>query len=199
MNKNDIKKDMDDVEPIKGADLSVDDFELDDSVVSEASSNEVIKKLREKLKKIEAEKQEYLTGWQTAKADLINARKRDEAERKEFIKYSNERLVEELIPVMNSFDMAMGNKEAWEKAEKNWRTGVEYIYSQLLKVLVDFGVKEENPIDVKFDHSLHEAVSYEPTNDKKLDNMIIQVLNKGFSLNGKVLRAPKVKVGEYKE
>ena len=118
MNKNDIKKDMDDVEPIKGADLSVDDFELDDSVVSEASSNEVIKKLREKLKKIEAEKQEYLTGWQTAKADLINARKRDEAERKEFIKYSNERLVEELIPVMNSFDMAMGNKEAWEKAEK---------------------------------------------------------------------------------
>ena len=199
MNKNDIKKDMDDVEPIKGADLSVDDFELDDSVVSEASSNEVIKKLREKLKKIEAEKQEYLTGWQTAKADLINARKRDEAERKEFIKYSNERLVEELIPVMNSFDMAMGNKEAWEKAEKNWRTGVEYIYSQLLKVLVDFGVKEENPIDVKFDHSLHEAVSYEPTNDKKLDNMIIQVLNKGFSLNGKALRAPKVKVGEYKE
>ena len=199
MNKNDIKKDMDDVEPIKGADLSVDDFELDDSVVSEASSNEVIKKLREKLKNIEAEKQEYLTGWQTAKADLINARKRDEAERKEFIKYSNERLVEELIPVMNSFDMAMGNKEAWEKAEKNWRTGVEYIYSQLLKVLVDFGVKEENPIDVKFDHSLHEAVSYEPTNDKKLDNMIIQVLNKGFSLNGKVLRAPKVKVGEYKE
>ena len=66
-------------------------------------------------------------------------------------------------------------------------------------MLVDFGVKEENPIDVKFDHSLHEAVSYEPTNDKKLDNMIIQVLNKGFSLNGKALRAPKVKVGEYKE
>jgi molecular chaperone GrpE (heat shock protein) len=61
------------------------------------------------------------SGWQRAKADLLNARKRDEEEKKEYIKFANERMIEDLLPVLQSFDMAMGNKEAWEKADKNWR------------------------------------------------------------------------------
>jgi len=171
---------------------------LDDSVVAEESMIETIKKLREKIKKIETEKQEYLTGWQRAKADMVNARKRDDEERKDFIKFANERLIEDLIPVLGSFDMAMGNKEAWEKADKNWRTGVEYIYSQLTKALIDNGLKEINPINEKFDHAHHEATSYESVSDEKLDHMIIQVVQKGYSLNGKVLKAPIVKVGEFR-
>lgn len=73
------------------------DANLDDSVVAEESSVDTIKKLREKLKKSEVERLEYLTGWQRAKADLINARKRDEADHKEFIKFANERLIDGLI------------------------------------------------------------------------------------------------------
>ncbi len=172
---------------------------LDDSVVAEENATEAIKKLREKLKKCEAERLEYLTGWQRAKADLINARKRDEAERGEFAKFANEQLIMELIPVLGSFDMAMGNKEVWEKADKNWRTGVEYIYTQLVKALTDFGVKEINPLNEKFDHNLHEATSYEPITDEKLNHMILGIIQKGYSLNGKVLKAPKVKVGEFKK
>src|SRR3989344_2951801 len=90
------------------------------------------------IPKLEAEKQEYLTGWQRAKADLVNARKRDEEERKEFIRFVNGQLIEDLIPVLASFDMATENKEAWEKADKNWRTGVEYIHAQLVKILSAF-------------------------------------------------------------
>lgn len=173
--------------------------DLDDSVVAEENAADAIKKLREKLKKAEAEKQEYLTGWQRAKADLVNARKRDEEDRKEFVKLANERLIEDLIPVLESFDMAMGNKEAWEKADKNWRIGVEYIYSQLTKALADNGLKEINPkIGEKFDHSKHEAASYEPVGDAKLDHTITGVVQKGYSLNGKLLRPPKVKVGEFR-
>lgn len=176
----------------------VSDEILDDSVVAEENAAEAIKKLREKLKKTEAERMEYLTGWQRAKADLINARKQDEKERQEFIKFTNGRLIEELIPVLGSFEMAMGNKEAWEKADKNWRTGVEYIYSQLVKALTDNGLKELNPINEKFDHSHHEATSYEPVTDEKLDHVIMQVIQKGYSLNGKILKVPKVKVGEFR-
>jgi molecular chaperone GrpE len=172
---------------------------LDDSVVAEENATEAIKKLRERLKKAEAEKMEYLTGWQRAKADMVNARKRDEEERKDFIKFANENLITELLPVLESFDMAMGNKEAWEKADKNWRTGVEYIYSQLKKALADHGVVEINPINQKYDHAQHEAVSYEPETDSKLDHVITHVIQKGYSLNGKVLKVPKVKVGEYKK
>ncbi len=188
-------------EPIKSpysADPEITSEGLDDSVVAEESMGETIKKLREKLKKAEAEKTEYLTDWQRAKADMVNARKREEDDKKSFIKFANEGLIEELIPVLASFDMAMGNKEAWEKADKNWRIGVEYIYSQLVKVLTDNGLKEINPINEKFDHAHHEATTYEPVTDEKLNHVILQVVQKGYSLNGKVLKAPIVKVGEFR-
>lgn len=172
--------------------------ELDDSVVGEENAAESIKKLRDKLKKLEAEKLEYLTGWQRAKADMVNANKRHDQERREFAKYANENLILELIPVLESFDMAVGNKEAWEKADKNWRIGVEYIYSQLKKALEDNGIKEINPLNEKFDHSKHEAVSYEPVQDEKMNHIITQVIQKGYELNGKILKVPKVKVGEFK-
>jgi molecular chaperone GrpE len=179
--------------------VDYDSSDLDDSIVAEENATDTIKKLREKLKKCETEKQEYLTGWQRAKADLINARKRDEADRLEFAKFANEQLIAELIPVLGSFELAMGNKEAWEKADKNWRTGIECIYTQLLKVLIDFGVKEINSLNEKFDHAQYEAASYEPVIDEKLDHMILGVIQKGYSLNGRVLKAPKVAVGEWKK
>ncbi len=176
----------------------IENNDLDDSVVAEENAAEAIKKLREKLKKCEAEKMEYLTGWQRAKADMINARKRDEAERAEFIKFSNERLIESLIPVLESFDLAMGNKVAWEKADKNWRVGVEYIYSQLKKALADSGLEEIDPIGKAFDHSRDEAAEYVPAEKEADHHKIIAVIQKGYVLNGKALRPPKVRVGEFK-
>ena len=175
-----------------------DSSDLDDSVVAEENALEMIKKLKDKLKKAEAEKQEYLTGWQRAKADLVNARKRDEADKQEFMKYANERLIEGIIPVLESFDMAMGNKEAWEKVDKNWRVGVEYIYSQLKKVLADSGLVEVNPSGEIFDINRDEATEYVPVDDQKDHHKIVAVIQKGYILNGRPLRPPKVKVGEKK-
>lgn len=179
------------------ADVVADD--LDDSVVAEESSAETIKKLRDKLKTTEAERLEYLTGWQRAKADFVNARKRDETDRQEFLKFANEQLIHDLIPVLEHWDMALSHKESWEKADKNWRVGVESIFNQLKKALFDNGLKEIDPIGAKFDHNQHEAISYEPVTDEKMDHAIIQVIQKGYSLNGKILRPAKVKVGEYKK
>lgn len=204
MNKKEENNDNE-IIPEKSVDISSDEdisqdlSELDDSVVAEENLNDAVKKLREKIKKIEAEKMEYLTGWQRSKADLINARKRDEEERKEFMKFANQNLIEDLLPVLESFDMAMSNKEVWEKADKNWRTGVEYIYSQFYKTLSENGLKESNPLGEKFDHNRHEASSYEPVSEKEKDHMIIRVIQKGYSLNEKELRVPKVVVGEFKE
>src|SRR3989338_4076705 len=118
--KDDKKANKDDIE------LDNDSQDLDDSVVAEENAALAVKKLREKLKICEQERQEYLSGWQRAKADLINARKRDEEGMRELAKFANEGLIVELIPVLDSFEMAMKNKEAWDKVEKNWRVGVEY-------------------------------------------------------------------------
>ncbi len=175
------------------------DDTLDDSVIAEENMAETIKKLRAKLKKSQADAQEYLTGWQRAKADFVNARKRDEEERKEFIKFSNERLIESLIPVLESFDLAMNNKEAWEKADKNWRIGVEYIASQLKRTLADAGLEEINPVGTKFDPARDEAAEYVPVSKEAEDHIIMQVIQKGYSLNKKSMRPPKVKVGEFKK
>lgn len=173
--------------------------DLDDSVVSEEGLQQTVKKLREKLKKATAEKQEYLTGWQKDKAEFLNARKRDKETNEQFIKYANEGLVNELVPVLDSFNMAMGNKEVWEKVEKNWRVGVEYIFGQLKKVLEDSGLKEIDPIGQKFDPMRDEAISFEPVDTEAKDHTVTTVIQKGYMLNGKVIKAPKVKVGEFKK
>lgn len=174
------------------------DNTLDDSVIAEENMAETIKKLRAKLKKSQADAQEYLTGWQRAKADFVNARKRDEEERREFTKFSNERLIESLIPVLESFDLAIGNKEAWEKIDKNWRMGVEYIYSQLKNTLKDSGLEEVNPLGEKFDPARDEASEYVPVTEESQDHVVTQVIQKGYMLNSKQMRPPKVKVGEFK-
>jgi molecular chaperone GrpE len=176
--------------------------ELDEEFVAEDGEGNIedkVTSLKEKLKKAIADKQEYLNGWQRAKADLVNLRKRDEEEKKEFVKYATEGIVADLIPVLESFEMARANKDVWEKVDKNWRMGVEYIQTQLLKVLENNNLKELNPKGEKFDPMRDEAVTYQPVENKAQDHVVIDVIQKGYSLNGKIIKAPRVKVGEYKE
>lgn len=174
------------------------DDTLDDSVVAEESAQETIKKLRDKLKKTVAEKQEYLLGWQKDKAEFLNARKRDTETNKELQKYAKEDIMSELLPVLQSFNMAFGNKESWEKVDKNWRVGVEYIASQLKGILSSNGLKEVDPLGLPFDPLRDEAVEFVKTDDEKKDHVVVEVIQKGYELTGKIISAPKVKVGEYK-
>lgn len=147
------------------------------------------------LEKVKAERDEYLAGWQRAKADLINFKKQNEAMMKEFRTMANEGLIEELLPVLQSFEMAFANKEAWEKADKNWRMGVEHIYNQLHSVLEQNGIKEILPLGAKFDPNLHEAVTFEKV-EKEEPGTILKVIEKGYTLGSKILKPAKVIVAE---
>jgi molecular chaperone GrpE len=178
------------------ADDSAEEYDDDDD---DEGSDDAIKKLKLKLKNALEEKQKYLHSWQRDKADFINARKREEEAKREFLKMAEANLIAELIPVLDSFDMAMSNKEAWEKADKNWRVGVEYIHSQLVNTLMSHGLSKINPLGRMFDPSIHHSVSVIPTDKKEEDHMILDVVSSGYMLNGKVLKAPQVKVGEYKK
>ena len=171
-----------------------------DDVVSEEeveAPEAMIKKLKEKLKTAEKEKQEYMNGWQRERADFANYKKRSENEKIEVIKYSNENLVSELISVLDSFEMAFANKEAWEKVDKNWRTGIEYIHSQFIKILKDYGFTEMNPVGEKFDPKFHTAVEHTVINDESKDGVILSVKKKGYILNDRVIVSPQVEVGEH--
>ena len=180
-------------------DVSIEaDETLDDSVVAEEAAGETIKKLREKLKKALEEKQEYLSGWQRAKADLINARRRDDEVKKDFTRFANETLIAELLPAVESFTLAMADRKAWETVDKNWRAGVESIFNQLTKTLSENGLVEVNPLGEKFDSTRDEAIEHVPVENETKSDIIIEVIQKGYSLNGKILRAAKVKVGEFR-
>lgn len=190
--KKDEKKDIS-IESDPSADEAGETF--DDSVVAEESAQETIKKLREKLKKAVTEKQEYLDGWQRAKADFVNSNKRTQEMLHDSITLANEGLIEEIIPTLQAFEMAFANKEAWEKVDKNWRLGVEFIYNKLKDTLTTNGLREINPVGAAFDVFEHEAVKYELGED---DHKIISVVEKGYALGKKILRPAKVVVSEKK-
>lgn len=172
-----------------------DDIVLED--IEEDNAN-IVKKLRDKLKKCVEEKQEYLDGWQRAKADFINAKKKEEELRAGLVSFAKEGLILDLLTAIDNFDMAFANKDVWESVDKNWRIGIEHIHSQLLKALEDHGLKQFNPIGDKFDPVCHDSVETVVVHNENDDHKVIDVLQKGYKLNDKVIRPAKVKVGEFK-
>ena len=176
--------------------------ENDDITISplevEENSGVLIKKLRQKIKELEEKNQEYLTGWQKERAESVNLRKRGEEEKKEFAKFAKEDIAVELISVLDSFESAFKNKEAWEKVDKNWRVGVEYIHSQLVNILSNHGVSIISPLGEKFDPQRDEAIETVPVDEPTQDHKILEVLSVGYKLQDKIIRPPKVKVGELK-
>jgi molecular chaperone GrpE len=184
-----------DLKSTKRSDLA-DSAEIVDE---EGNPKSEIEKLKEKLKVALEDKQKYLDSWQRDKAEFLNARKRDKQAQEEFIKFAKEDVIAEMLPVLASFEMAFANKDAWEKADKNWRVGVEYIYSQLKQILESHGLKEINPIGLPFDPMRDEALEYTPVENESDSNKVMVVVSKGYELAGKAIRAPKVKVGEFKK
>jgi molecular chaperone GrpE len=169
-------------------------FEESDEEGMALGSNQKMKALKDQIKELQKEKQEYLDGWQRARADYANLQKTTDDDRKRLRTMIEENFIEELIPVVDSFSMAMSNKEAWEKVDANWRTGVEYIYQQLINTLKERGFATFGAIGESFDPTLHEAVSEVETEDPTREHTIATVLQQGYKLGDNVLRAARVSV-----
>jgi len=157
-----------------------------------------LKKMREKLRACEKEKKEYLDGWQRMRADFANVKKEEEHRRGEMIKFASEGLVEDLLPVLDSFSMAFSNKEAWEKVDANWRKGVEYIYAQMLSVLESRGLTEIGKVGEHADPHLHIAIEEIPTGESSKADTLAEVVQKGYRLHSKVIRPAKVRIFGHK-
>jgi len=167
-----------------------------------ASPKGAEKKLREKLKVAEAKAKEYLDSWQRAQADFVNLRKRDEEAKQEFVKFANTDFVEDLLPVLDSFNLAI-NAPLPSPSPKLGEGGgggvnhVEVLYRQLMQVLRAKGLEELDPMGKSFDPREHEAVGNIKTDKAEDDHKILEVMQKGYILSGKIIRPAKVKVGEY--
>lgn len=162
-------------------------------------TKDVVKKLREDLKTIRKEKEEYLTGWQRAKADYVNLQKEMDQVRANTSLLTKEKIVESLLPSIDSFDMAMANKEAWEKVDQGWRTGVEYIYQQIISGLSDVGVEIIDKTGIKFDPNLHQSIESIGTDDESKDHTIEKIIQAGYKIGERVIRPARVNIFEYKK
>ncbi|HEY4512443.1 MAG TPA: nucleotide exchange factor GrpE [Candidatus Paceibacterota bacterium] len=175
------------------------DDESEDFEYSDENLQDTVKKLREKLKEANKEKMEYLTGWQKDKAEFVNARRRDDEAKMEFLKFSKQGVIEEILPVIDSFDLAMGNKEGWESVSKEWRTGVENIYNQFLNILSKHGVVAFGAVGDPFDTALHHSIGSTKTENKDDDHKLAEILQRGYQMSGRTIRPALVKVWEIQE
>jgi len=141
-----------------------------------------------KLEKCEKEKEEYLNGWKRAKADLINYKKEESERTQRLIDYNTEKIVMEILPIMDSFNVAL--KELNE--EDSFVKGFQQIESFLVKFLKDKEVNEIECLGKQFDPFFHEAV--EMIEKEGESGTIIEIFQKGYMIKDKVLRPVKVKI-----
>ena len=157
---------------------------------------DVVKKLREKLKKCEMEKSDYLAGWQRAKADFINARKEEEESRGHFVKFSEMNLILELLNILDSFEEMFKSNPG--KGNPGDMQGIQNIYKQLLSILQKRGVKQIECLGKEFNPEEHEAVGEIKVDGREKENIIMNEISKGYKLHGRVIRPSKVEVGRFK-
>jgi molecular chaperone GrpE len=175
------------------------EFEIEDHVVEESGLDAKNKKLRSDLKLAKDQIQEYLVGWQKERASFANYKTEEEKKRKERLDMMKVHLVSDFFPVLDSFDMAFGNQEAWEKVDPAWRSGIEYIYTQFINVLDTYNLSMIDKVGIYFDPKMHEPIEHLIVNNENQDSKIIKVVQKGYLSGDMVLRAAKVIVGKYED
>ena len=173
------------------------EFEFNED--GEEDLKKTLKKLRADLKQVKAEKDEYLTGWQKERADFINYKKQEEERKAIFSEAMRERILTRFLSVIDSFSMAFANKETWEKVDEKWRKGVEYIYTQMNTIFEEYGVKAVGEVGDAFDPNIYQSIDMVETDKKEMDHKVANVIQKGYKLGDRVIRAARVNVYEYKE
>jgi molecular chaperone GrpE len=158
-----------------------------------------LKALKQKLAVCLTEKEGYLLGWQRERADFANFKKEASESERRRAEIAQEKLIEDIIPVLDSFSMAFANKTVWESVDKDWRTGVEYIHQQLSSALSAYGLEPFSDLGNAYDPARHIAVDTQEVADEKDDQTVCAVIQNGYTLKGKVLRPARVVVGSLKE
>jgi molecular chaperone GrpE len=158
----------------------------DEAVIDEEPS------LEEKLAAAEAQAAEYLEGWQRARAEFANARKRLEKSRIEARRNATVDVVGKLLPILDDFTRALDNVPD-HVAEDSWFEGVALVHRKLQGILEEAGIEPIEAVGAPFDPNYHEAVMQEES-DEYESGIIIKELQKGYHLGERVIRPAMVVV-----
>ncbi len=125
-----------------------------------------------------------------AAADFENYRKRSLREKEELRKFATSNFIEDLLPALDNLDLGLKAAENHPEA-KPVADGFRMVAAQLISILQNNGLETVEPLGEEFDPNFHESVGSQPS-DKVEDHKILQVVRKGYALNGRILRAANV-------
>ena len=154
-----------------------------------------IEDLKKQLEELKKQKEEYLAGWQRERADFLNYKKEEMKRIKSFLAYIGEEFILKIMPIMDNFEIAEKKLPEDLKNDENIK-GVLQIKNQILDFLKSQGVEEIKSMGEKFDPNLHEVIEeVEPASSAgKEPGIIVEEIQKGYKINGRLLRPAKVRI-----
>ncbi|OEZ33367.1 nucleotide exchange factor GrpE [Francisella endosymbiont of Amblyomma maculatum] len=158
--------------------------------IEELSVEEQLEKTKDTIKELEESCDRFRDDALRANAEMENIRKRAERDVSNARKFGIEKFAKELLPVIDSIEQALKHEVKFEETIA-MKDGIELTAKMLVDILKKNGVEELDPKGEKFDPNLHEAMAMIP-NPEFEDNTIFDVFQKGYMLNGRVVRAAKV-------
>jgi molecular chaperone GrpE len=192
--KNQVEEEKDQIEN-EAPDLATEQHEPNHTKESKKEKPQKKSKTEEQLEKAEADLIELKDRHIRLQAEFDNYRKRTLKERMELLKTASESLLITILPVIDDFDRAMQTLDKVEE-ENPIKEGIKLIYNKFQEFLKQNGVKEIEAKDQNFDTDLHEAITKIPAPTEELKGKIVDVVQKGYYLNEKVIRFSKVVIGE---
>ena len=158
-------------------------------------NNEMLK-LEEEIQKLHEEKHQLEEKVKLAQAESVNYRRRKDEETESMLKFANQGIITELIPIVDNFERAINNDENELSEElKKYFVGFKMMYSQLVEVLKKYGVEEINRVGEVFDPKQEQALLTDSREDLD-DEVVIEVLLKGYKLKDRVIRPASVKINQ---
>jgi molecular chaperone GrpE len=148
--------------------------------------------LRQELEESRAKEAEYLDGWQRARAELDNARKRFRREQEQAYTNAKANHFASLLPIVDDFGRALETMPD-DASELDWVQGVKLIQHKMQRLLEQAGVESIDAVDKEFDPFFHEAITHEPSEAVPAGHVIGE-LQKGYKLGERVLRPSVVRV-----
>ncbi len=161
-------------------------------MVQEDKNKEKESNLEALLQECRKQKDEYLAGWQRARADFLNYKKEEIERMGEILKCAGEEFILKILPILDNLDLAEKKLPEDLKKDDNVK-GLLLIKTQISDFLKAQGVEEIKTVGEKFDPNLHEAVEQVEVKNKE-SGVIIEEAQKGYKINGRLLRPAGVKV-----
>lgn len=169
---------------------------LEEEHFKQAEEKSDTSKYEEEIKKLQEENKQLTEKVKLTQAELINYRKRKDEEVQTLLKYANVDIVSEILNVVDNFERAIIHANDSENAElKKYNDGINIIYTNLKSVLNKFGVEEINRVGEIFNPNEEQALLTDSVEDKE-DEVVLEVLQKGYKLKDRVIRPASVKINQ---